>query len=123
MGKQSSHLWLNLCSSTHDAPLTTIFHVLAKSFPLESIERFSKSACNSYVTSSRTFVQLYDQSQSELRVPRDTKAIEAPKIPSFGFYPAVTRPLTLVPIKRVLGVPLANEISELWAQLQRVNRH
>jgi hypothetical protein len=46
-------------------------------------------------------------------VLRDTKAIEAPKVPIFGFNPAVIRPLTLVPIKRVLGVPLANEINEL----------
>jgi hypothetical protein len=69
-------------------------------------------------------VQRCDQSQSELRVPRDTKAIETPKVPNFGFYPAVFRPLlTLVPIKRLLGVPLANEIIELWAQLQRANRH
>jgi hypothetical protein len=42
---------------------------------------------------------------------------------SSGFYPVVFRPLTLVPIKRVVGVPLANEISELVAQVQRVNRH
>jgi hypothetical protein len=68
-------------------------------------------------------VQLCDQSQSELTVPRDTKAIEAPKVPIYGFYQAVFRQLTLVPIKRVLGVPLANEINELMAQLQRVNRH
>jgi hypothetical protein len=52
-----------------------------------------------------------------------TKAIEAPKLSSYGFYPAVFRPLTLVLIKRVLGVPLANEISELMAQLQRVKCH
>jgi hypothetical protein len=50
-------------------------------------------------------------------------AIEAQKISSYGFYPAVFRPLTLVPMKRVLGAPFANEISELKAQLQRVNRH
>jgi hypothetical protein len=52
---------------------------------------------------------------------RNTEAIEAPKISNYGFYPAVFRPLTLVPIKRVLGVLLANEISELMAQLKRVN--
>jgi hypothetical protein len=39
----------------------------------------------------------------------------APNIPGYGFYPYVFRPLTLVPRKRVLGVPLANEISELKA--------
>jgi hypothetical protein len=39
---------------------------------------------------------------------------------SSGFYPAACRPLTLVPIKRVLGVPLANEMSKDTAQLQRV---
>jgi hypothetical protein len=65
-------------------------------------------------------VQLCDQSQTELRVPRNTHAIEAPKISSSGFYPTVFCPLTLVPVKRVLGVPLANEISELMAQLQRL---
>jgi hypothetical protein len=66
-------------------------------------------------------MQLSDQSQSELRVLWNTEAIEAPKISIFGFNPAVFCPLTLVPIKRVLGVPLANEISELRAQVQRVN--
>jgi hypothetical protein len=66
-------------------------------------------------------VQLCDQFQSELRVPRNTEAIEAPIIYSYGFYPAVFCPLTLVPLKRVLGVPLAIEISELRAYLQRVN--
>jgi hypothetical protein len=110
-----SHLWLNLYSSTHDATLTKIFHVLANSFPLESVERFSKSASNSFVTRRRTFVQVCDQPQSELRVPLDTKAIETPKAPNFGFNLAVFCPLTLIPIKRVLGVPLANEISELKA--------
>jgi hypothetical protein len=65
-------------------------------------------------------VQLCDQSQSELKVLRNTKVTEAPNIPGYGFYPYVFRPLTLVPRKRVLGVPLANEISELKAQLQRV---
>jgi hypothetical protein len=43
------------------------------------------------------------------------------KVPSFSFYPALFRPLTLVPIKRVLGVALANEIGELRAQPQRVS--
>jgi hypothetical protein len=66
-------------------------------------------------------VHLCDQSQSELIVLRNTEAIEAPKVPVYGFYPAAFRPLTLVPIKRVLGVPLANEISDLMARLQRVN--
>jgi hypothetical protein len=105
--KSRIHMWLNLCSSTHDTALTKIFHILANSFPPESVERFSKSFSNSFVTSWRTFVQLYNQSQPKLIVPRDTKAIEAPKIISSSFYPAVFRPLTLVPIKRVLGVPLA----------------
>jgi hypothetical protein len=69
-------------------------------------------------------VQVKDQSQSELRVPRDTLAIEAPKAPIFGFNPAVFRARTLVPIKRVLGVPLVIEIIELMAQPQRANnRH
>jgi hypothetical protein len=67
-------------------------------------------------------VQVYYRSQLELRVPRDTKAIETPKVPSSGFYPAIFRPLTLVPTKRVLGVTLANEISALRAQPQRVSR-
>jgi hypothetical protein len=119
--KCRNHLRLNLCSSTYDAALTKIFHILANSFPPESVERFSKSASNFSVTSWRTFVQLCDQSQSELRVPRNIEAVEAPKVSSSGLYPAVFRPLTLVPIKRVLEVPLANEISELMAQLQRVN--
>jgi hypothetical protein len=66
-------------------------------------------------------VQLYDQFQSELRVLWNTKAVEAPKISISGFNPAVFRPLTLVPIKRVLGVPLATEINELKAQVQIVN--
>jgi hypothetical protein len=52
-------------------------------------------------------MQLCDQSQSELRVPRDTKAIGAPKISSYDFYSAVFRPLTLVPIERVLGELMA----------------
>jgi hypothetical protein len=65
-------------------------------------------------------VHFIDQSQSELWVPQDTKAIETPKVPNFGFYPNAFRPLTLVPIKRVLGVPLANEIGEQIAQPQRV---
>jgi hypothetical protein len=32
---------------------------------------------------------------------------ETPKVPSYGFNPAFIRPLTFVPMKRVLGVPLA----------------
>jgi hypothetical protein len=56
----------------------------------------------------------------ELRAPLDTKAIETPKVPGFGFNPAVFRPLTLVPIKRVFGTPLVNEIGELMAQPERV---
>jgi hypothetical protein len=43
------------------------------------------------------------------------------KVPVFGFNPTVFCPLTIVPLKRVLGVPLANEMSELKAQPQRVN--
>jgi hypothetical protein len=66
-------------------------------------------------------VQLCDQSQSELGVPRDTKAIKTPQVPNYGFNPAVFRPLNLVPIKRVLGLPLANEIGEVMAQPQRVD--
>jgi hypothetical protein len=94
---------------------------LATSFPPKYVERFSKSASNSSLTNSQTFVHLRDQSQSQLKVPRDAKAIETPKLPSFGFNPAVFRPLTVVPIKRVLGVPFAKEINELKAQSQRVN--
>jgi hypothetical protein len=71
------------------------------------------------VTGKRTIVQLRNQSQSEPRIPQNTKAIETPKVPSFGFYLNLFRPLALVPIKRVLGVPLANEISEVKAQPQR----
>jgi hypothetical protein len=123
VGKETQPYVLNLCSSTHDAALTKISNILANSFPPESVERFSKSSSNSYVTTRRALVQLCDQCQSELKVPQDTEAIEAPKIPSSGLYPAIFRPLTLVPMKRVLGVPLANEINELKAQLQRVNRH
>jgi hypothetical protein len=51
---------------------------------------------------------------------RSTKAIETPKVPSLGFNPIVSCPLTLVAIKRVLRVSLANEIIELRAQPQRV---
>jgi hypothetical protein len=43
-----------------------------------------------------------------------------PKVPTFGLYHAVLSPLTLVNIKRVLGVPLANEINERVAKLQRL---
>jgi hypothetical protein len=121
--KSRSHLWLNLCSSIHDATLTKIFHILANSFPPEYVERFSKSASNSSVTNIRTFVQLCDHPQSELRVLENTKANETPKVPIYGSYPAVFRPLTFVPIKRILGVPLANEINALRAQPQRVNCH
>jgi hypothetical protein len=47
-----------------------IFNNLANSFPPQkSVERFSKSASDSYVTSWRTVVQLRDQYQSELVVP------------------------------------------------------
>jgi hypothetical protein len=88
-------------------------NILANLFPPESVERFSKSASHSYVTSRRTLVQLCDRSQSELRLPRDIEVIEAPKVPNSGFYPAVFRPLTLVPMKQVLGVPRANEINDL----------
>jgi hypothetical protein len=121
--RSRSHLRLNLCSSIHDAALTKFFHILANSFPPESVERFSKSASSSFVINLRFVVQLCDQSQSELRVLWNSKAIETPKVPISGFYPAVFGPLTLVPIKRVLGVPLANKINELKAQLQRINCH
>jgi hypothetical protein len=40
---------------------------------------------------------------------------------SYGFYLAVFRQLTLVPITRVLGAPLTNEISALRVESQRVN--
>jgi hypothetical protein len=70
---------LNLCSSTHDASLTNKSHILAISVPSEFVERFSKSASNFFVTSLRVVVQLTDQLQSELIVPRDTHAIETPK--------------------------------------------
>jgi hypothetical protein len=89
-------------------------------FPPESVECFSKSASNSYGTSGRNGVQLSDQSQSGLIVPQDTKANEMQKVPSSSFNPAVFRPLTLVPIKRVLDLPLAYEIGEHMAQPQRV---
>jgi hypothetical protein len=49
--KSRSHLWLNLGSSTHDASLTKVFHILANSFALKSVERFGKSACDSCLTS------------------------------------------------------------------------
>jgi hypothetical protein len=45
------------------------------------------------------------------------------KVRGYGFNPDVFHPRTLVPIKRVLEVPLANEISEVWAQSQRVNSY
>jgi hypothetical protein len=61
------------------------------------------------------------QYQSELRVPLNTKAIETPKAPNYGFDLAVFRPLILLLIKRLLGIPLANEITELMAQPQRIN--
>jgi hypothetical protein len=66
-------------------------------------------------------MQFKEQSQSKLRVLWDAKVIKAPKVPVFGFNLTVSRPLTLVPIKRVMGVPLASEITELMAQPQRVN--
>jgi hypothetical protein len=110
-------MWLDLCSSTHAAALTKGFNILANSFPPELVERFSKSASNSYVTNCLIVVKLKDQSQSELRVPRNTNAIETPKLPNYCFNMAALRPLTLVHIKRVLGVPLANEINELKAPL------
>jgi hypothetical protein len=66
-------------------------------------------------------VQLKDQSQSGLRVPQDIEAIQVPKVLVSGFnLPAALRLITLVPIKRVLGVPLGNEIVELMAQSHRV---
>jgi hypothetical protein len=40
--------------------------------------------------------------------------IEAPKISSIGFYPAVFRPLTLVPIKRVSGYPSRMRSAISW---------
>jgi hypothetical protein len=41
--KSRSHLWSNLCSSTYDAAFTKKNHILAKSFPPESVECFSKT--------------------------------------------------------------------------------
>jgi hypothetical protein len=64
-----------------------------------------------------------DQSQSDFRDPRDTYATETLKVPVFDLYPATFRPLTLDLIKRVFGMPLANEISELRAQSERLNNH
>jgi hypothetical protein len=93
-----------------------IFHILASLFPPEHVERFSKSASISSVTSSRTVVPLYGKSQSGLKVPWDKHAIETPKVPSSRFNLTFFRSLPLVPIKRVLGVPLANQINELMAQ-------
>jgi hypothetical protein len=49
---------------------------------------------------------LRDQSQSQLRVSRDTKAIEAPKIPAFCVNLTVSCPFTLVPIKKSWKYPL-----------------
>jgi hypothetical protein len=112
---------LNLCSLTHDVTLAKIFNMLANSFPLESVDRFSKSASDFSVTNSRTLAQLRDRYQSELRDPRNISAIETPKVTNYSFYPTVSCPLTLVPIKRVLGVPITNAISELGAQPQRVH--
>jgi hypothetical protein len=54
-------------------------HILANSFPSEFVERFSKRANNFYVTSGRIVAQFKDQSESDVGVPRNTKAIEAPK--------------------------------------------
>jgi hypothetical protein len=68
-------------------------------------------------------VQLEDQSQSELRVARDTHAIETLKEQGSCFSADVFLSLFLVPMKRVLGVPLANEISELRARARRVDNH
>jgi hypothetical protein len=48
--KNRSHMWFNLSSSIHDAALTKIVHILVTSFPIESVERFSKSANKSFVT-------------------------------------------------------------------------
>jgi hypothetical protein len=49
-------------------------------------------------------MQVKHQSQSELKVLRDTHAIEAPKIPVVVFNPVVLRPLILDPIKIFLSV-------------------
>jgi hypothetical protein len=111
-------MWFNLSSSTLVAALTKIFRVMANSFPPEFVECFSsKSTRKSYVTIRQHVVHLCDQFQSELRVLWNSKAIETPQVPRSCFNPAVIRPLTLVPIKRVLGVPLAKEVDELRAQL------
>jgi hypothetical protein len=37
--------------------------------------------------------------------------------------PTIFRPLTLVPIKQVLGLPLTNEINEFLAKPRRVSYH
>jgi hypothetical protein len=62
-----------------------------------------------------------DYNLSELKVPRDAHVIEAPNAPTYGLNPTASCPLTLAPIKRVLVVHLANEISELMAHPQRVD--
>jgi hypothetical protein len=41
--KSRSHTWLEFSSSTHDTTLTTVFHIVANSFPQVSVKRFSKS--------------------------------------------------------------------------------
>jgi hypothetical protein len=68
-----------------------------------------------------TVVLLRDQAQSELKVLLNTQTVETPKVSNYAFTPADSRPLPLVSIKQVLGVPLANEISEVMAQPQRLN--
>jgi hypothetical protein len=47
--KSRSHMGLNLSSSTHDASLTKIIQILANSFPTKYVERFNKSAINSFM--------------------------------------------------------------------------
>jgi hypothetical protein len=51
---------LNISSPTHDAALTKIFHILANSLSPTSIERFGKSAFDSFVAMRLTVMELKD---------------------------------------------------------------
>jgi hypothetical protein len=110
-----NHMWLSLSSSTHDSTLRKVFHILANSCPPKSVERFSKSAITpcDQLTNCRA---LQRSISVGARSFRDTQAIETPKVHRSGFNPAVFCPLTLVPINKVLGVPLANATNDLKAQ-------
>jgi hypothetical protein len=106
--KSRSHLGLNLSSSLHDAALTKCFtYWRIRSHPNLSSVVARVPTTPLWPFEFLTFQEFRDQSLSALRVPRGTHAIEVPKVPVNGFNPAVFRPLTLVLIRRVLGVPLA----------------